>query len=193
MPQYRNRRAGLSPRGALAPRASPPAIAPKQLFNNTRFVIAFFQVYDFRRRSSLFKKSQEVRISGNNRKSVQSSVCPHALIRSESRPNEPRPKIGVEEKLQRFCVFPSKLRGIGVDGREICFLEVRIFQQNLVFCHAGSEHVKHVPNRDAQTANGMTLEEIDERGCKTFCVNDVFRKDKENGHGREEQTRCSVG
>lgn len=31
------------------------------------------------------------------------------------------------------------------------------------------------------------------RGCKTFCVNDVFRKDKENGHGRKEQIGCSVG
>ena len=31
------------------------------------------------------------------------------------------------------------------------------------------------------------------RGCKTFCVSGVFRKDKENAYGREEQVGCSVG
>jgi hypothetical protein len=31
------------------------------------------------------------------------------------------------------------------------------------------------------------------RGCKTFCVNDVFREDKENAYDREEQVGCSFG
>ena len=30
-------------------------------------------------------------------------------------------------------------------------------------------------------------------GCKTFCVSGVFRKDKENAYGREEQVGCGVG
>jgi hypothetical protein len=30
-------------------------------------------------------------------------------------------------------------------------------------------------------------------GYQTFCVNGVFRKDKENANGREEQIGCSAG
>jgi putative transposase len=40
--------------------------------------------------------------------------------------------------------------------------------------------------------NGQVVD-ILVRGYQTFCVNGVFRKDKENANGREEQIGCSAG